>query len=374
MPVAWRRSLALLASLSALPALPAAGVVASSARRPTRSAASASRSAEVATPLPTVVVVHVVDSASGRPLPNAEVAAPPVRRLTDVDGNARFPWPADGQLRIRVRQLGFRYAQRTLHRGTSPTAREDTVVVALQTAAFALPQVVTQAPARCEAITDSAALALSLSSMELLRFGAEQYGTFRGAYPFSVTLARRTVRNTALSGPRVEETKETAESETYGDDYHPGQVLLRIPKGYYVPVLFVSTLADTAFLRRHCFVAKGVETREGRRVVRLDFAPSRDVREVDWAGTAWIDSAASVLRRVDFQLANLHVRGAPRRFEGYTTFSMPSPFIAVPDSTVAWWWTQTRPSPTDDKFTADMLQFISTRDLAYKGPKPPAPR
>jgi hypothetical protein len=327
-----------------------------------------------AAPVPTVVVVHVVDSASRFPLPNADVSAPPTHRLTDADGNVRFPWPESGRLKIRVRQIGFRYAERTLHRGTSSSAREDTVVVALQPAAFALPQVVTQAESRCPPIADSATYALSVSTMELLRFGAEQYDAFRAAYPFYVTLARRTVRSAALSGPRVEEVKEAAESETYGDDYHPGQVLLRIPNGYYVPVLFVSTLADSAFWNRHCFVAKGVESREGQRVIRLDFAPSRDVREADWAGTAWIDSAASVLRRVDFRVVNLHVRGAPRRFEGYTTFAMPSPYIAVPDSTIAWWWTNTKPTESDDKFTADVLQFITTRDLAYKGAKPPPPR
>jgi hypothetical protein len=338
------------------------------------SASPARYAGRAATPLPTVLVVHVVDSASRMPLPNAEVTATSTRRLTDANGNARFPWPADGTLRIRVRQLGFRWAQRTVHRGTSPTAREDTVVVALRSAAFALPQVVTQADPRCESSPDSALLALSLSSMELLRFGAEQYGAFRAAYPFYVTLARRTVRSAALKGPRVEETTEVAESETYGDEYHPGQVLLRIPNGYYVPVLFVSTLADSAFWNRHCFAAKGVETREGRRVIRLDFTPSRDVRAADWAGSAWIDSAASVLRRVDFRLVNLRVRGAPRRFEGYTTFSVPSPYIAVPDSTVAWWWTQTTPTPSDDKFTADVLQFLTTRDLAYERETPPAPR
>jgi len=91
-------------------------------------------------PLPTMLVVHVVDSASRISLSNAEVAAATVRKLTDREGNARFPWPADGTLRIRVRQLGFRYTERTLHRGTSATAREDTVVVALRPAACALPK------------------------------------------------------------------------------------------------------------------------------------------------------------------------------------------------------------------------------------------
>jgi hypothetical protein len=322
-------------------------------------------------PLPTMLVVHVVDSASRRPLVNAEVSAAPIRRLTDANGNARFAWPADGLLKIRVRQIGFRYAERTVHRGTSPTAREDTVVVALRTAAFALPQMVAVADVRCAAKPDSAALALSTSTMELLRFGAEQYNAFRAAYPFHVVLNRRTVRSAVTKGPRAEEVKEEAESETFGDPYRPGMVIQRIPAGLYVPVLFVSALADSAFWNRHCFDAKGVETREGRRVIRLDFVPSRGVRETEWAGSAWIDSAASVLRRVDFRLVNIQGRGAPQRYEGYTTFSMPSPFIAVPDSTIAWWWSETKPSSSDDKYTADVLQFLTTRDVVYLRDTPP---
>ena len=318
-----------------------------------------------------MLVVHVVDSASRRPLVNAEVSAAPVRRLTDANGNARFAWPEDGTLKIRVRQIGFRYAERTLHRSSSTAAREDTVVVALRTAAFALPQMVTLADARCDTKPDSAAIALSSSTMELLRLGAEQYNAFRATYPFHVTLNRRTVRSASYKGPRAEEMKEEAESETYGDPYRPGQVIQRVPAGLFIPVLFVSALADSAFWNRHCFDAKGVETREGRRVIRLDFAPSRGVRETEWAGSAWIDSAASVLRRVDFHLVNIHGRGAPQRYEGYTTFSMPSPFIAVPDSTIAWWWTETKPSPSDDKYTADMLQFLTTRDVVYLRDTPP---
>lgn len=217
MVTSWHRPIVALAILSALHA---SALVSPTA--PPRARVAGTASPPAAAPLPTMLVVHVVDSASRIPLPNAEVTAAATRRLTDGNGNARFPWPADGTLRVRVRQIGFRYAQRTFHRSGSTTAREDTVVVALRTAAFALPQVVTQADPRCESAPDSAALALSMSSMELLRFGAEQYESFRATYPFYVTLARRTVRSAALKGPRVEETKEAAESETYGDEYHPG--------------------------------------------------------------------------------------------------------------------------------------------------------
>jgi hypothetical protein len=325
-------------------------------------------------PLPTTLVVHVVDSASRRPLPNAEVASPSVRRLTDAEGNARFTWPAGGALSVRIRQIGFRYVDRTLHRSASATASVDTVTIVLAPATFALPQVVTQADVRCEEKLDSAAFALSTSSMELLRFGAEQYNSFRAAYPFNVTLNRRTVRSPAFRGPRTEERNESAESETYGDPYLPGRVLLRTPTGYYAPILFVAALADSSFWARHCFAAKGVESRDGRRVIRLDFKPARGAREVEWAGSAWLDSAASVLRRVDFRLVNVRDPRAPRRFEGYTTFSMPSPYIAVPDSTVAWWWTLSYPTESDDKFTADVLQFITTKQVAWRKGEPPAPQ
>jgi len=340
----------------------------------TRAAPSLDSAARVAAPLPVTLLIRVVDSASRLPLPNAEVSTPSRRRLTDAEGNVRFPWPEGGAISIRVRQLGFRYADRTLRRGTSRTATVDTAIVALAPAAFALPQVVTKAEARCTAVQDSATMALSKSTMELLRFGAEQYNSFRAAYPFHVSLVRRTVRSAVFKGPRAEVAAESAESESYGDPYLPGQVILRTRVGYYVPVLFVSALADSAFWARHCFVANGVHSRDGHRVIRLDFTPSRGVREPEWEGSAWLDSAASVLRRVDFRLVNIRDPRAPRRFEGYTTFAMPSPYIAVPDSTVAWWWTETVPTASDDRFTADVLQFLTMRELAYRaGTPPPAP-
>ncbi|MEO6526378.1 MAG: hypothetical protein ABIP93_07120, partial [Gemmatimonadaceae bacterium] len=333
------------------------------------SAAVIAPSTPKATPpaaLPATLLVRVVDEVTRIALPNAEVTAASTRRLTDARGSARFPWPEDGTLTIRVRQLGFRYADRTLHRGTSSTATEDTVVVALARAAFALPQVVTEDHGRCDESPDPASIALSTSSMELLRFGAEQYDTFRATYPFNVTLARRTVRNVPVrNAPKLENTLEQTSSLAYGDVYKPGKVIERTRTGYFIPVLFVSTLADSAFWARHCFVARGVETREARRVIRLDFYPSRDISDVDWEGSAWIDSAASVLRRIDFRLANVRDPRAPRRFEGYTTFAVPSPYIAVPDSTVAWWWSRISPTRADDQYSAEVLQSLTVRELAY---------
>src|SRR5512133_2402268 len=80
---------------------------------------------------PAMLLVRVRDSLSGAPLPNAEVSAIGKRTLTGPKGEVRIVWPAEGVLFVRVRQLGFRYEQRTVQRSTSPTATEDTLTITM---------------------------------------------------------------------------------------------------------------------------------------------------------------------------------------------------------------------------------------------------
>jgi hypothetical protein len=344
-------------------------------RHPSFRALGLSAAIAFASPLaaqqPATLRLRVVDSASRAPIPNAEVTAVTRHALTDARGEIRILWPANGTLSVRVRQLGFRYAEKTFVRGTSTS--EDTAVVALAHAEFALPQAVVSAERRCRPDRDEARLALSQSSIELLRFGAEQYGNFRRAYPFAITLERRTTRpEPNRVGPRTEKVEEITDSDAWGDRYMPDAVLQHTgATSWFVPLLFVSALADSAFHARHCFVARGVETREGRRVIRLDFTPALDVRDVDWEGAAWIDSAASVLRRVEFRLTNLRNRYGPRYFEGYTMFSTPSPFIARPDSTVARWSTYGTSVGYDERASPEAVQTLVIREVTYRRERPP---
>jgi hypothetical protein len=286
------------------------------------------------------------------------------KTLTGPKGEVRIAWPADGVITVRVRQLGFRYVERTVQRGTSPTATEDTLTIAMARAAFALPQVTAVANTRCRD-ADASSTPLSQSAMELLRFGAEQYGTFRSRYPFALLLARRTdlfVRGSNV--PRRENSEELTNSNEWGDRYVPGQVLQRTgAQSWFVPLLFVSALADSAFWARHCFIARGVEEHDGRRVIRLDFSPARDVKDAEWEGAAWIDSSASVLARVEFRLTNLRERTGPSQFEGYTVFTTPSPYIARPDSTVARW--------TSASSGGWSQQSLVIRDVKYTKENPP---
>ena len=322
--------------------------------------------------VPNALLLRVVDSAARAPVPNAEISTVGRRGLTDAKGEIRILYPQDGELRVRVRQLGFRYVERTFRRDAASRADEDTAVVALARMQFALPQVVVRAERRCKDGNDAEHAPLSQASMELLRFGAEQFNNFRHAYPFDITMERRTSSTTAgrTMGRKVE--LDTTASAQWGDRYTPGQVVVESGSNeYFVPLLFVSALADSAFWARHCFAARGVESRDGRRLIRLDFSPTLDVRDPDWEGSAWLDSARSVLARVDFRLTNLRRLIGPQQFEGYTVFSTPTPYIAMPDSTLASLTIGVQRGPYQDVQRQGFKQTLVIRDVAYKRERPP---
>jgi hypothetical protein len=327
-------------------------------------------------PAPATLLLRVVDSVTQLPVPNAEITAHQRRGLTDVHGEVRVFYPEDGELHVRIRQLGFRYADRTFRRDPTRTT-EDTAVVALERMSFALPQVVVRAERRCKEAVEPAYVALTEASMELLRFGAEQFENFRRAYPFDFTLEQRTSAVVAfgIGRPRPRVKVDTLTSTGWGDRYMPGRVVMQSGRDeYFVPLLFVSALADSMFWSLHCFAARGVESRDGRRLIRLDFSPTLDVRDPDWEGSAWLDSARSVLARVDFRLTNLRSMTGPQRFGGYTVFSTPTPYIARPDSTVASWITATPGGAYGELRRTGGTQMLLIRDVTYRMRIPPEVR
>jgi hypothetical protein len=322
-------------------------------------------------PQPSTLTVRVHEDATRRPLPNAEVVdlGSGMHRFTNEQGEARLVWPAGGTLRLRVRQLGFQMVERTVTRADgSPTV--DTITFVLKPIPFVLPSVVTTATDRCDEDVDSLARRLSLPALEHLRLGAERYEAFRRAYPFHVRQTRRTISIDSAGKPKhVRQVEERARSEDWGEPYRPGRIVHRTPLGFSVPILFLSALADPDFWERHCFVVRGVEGLHERRVLRLEFTPARGVHGAEWAGAAFTDSVTSILRRVEFTLAGLRKDDSPTRLEGYTTFTSPSPFIAIPESTVAVWW---RRPPRDTAWgMPDVVQLLRVIELQYRKAKPP---
>lgn len=356
MTIVWLR----LATRPAALALCLAGAIAWVAAPPRRGGGSAPG-----------FVVRVVDAASRDPIPNAQVTDldAAIQRLTGAQGEARFDWSDRPEVRLRVRQLGYRARDLLVHPG-APAA--DTTDVALVRVPFVLPELRAVAIDRCDQRTDSATQDLSLFALSQLRLAAEHYDQFRRAYPFMMRGERHTYTFSRRPGVPTREvvSRERESSANWGDPYRAGRVLHRERLGFSVSLLFVLALADSAFWDRHCLVARGVERHEGEPWLRLQFVPARDLDSPDWAGSAWLDSATSVLRRVEFHLTGLREDDDVRRLEGYTTFSPRSPFITMPDSSIAYWWRE-GPSSDGEWGRPDVAQVLLVIGIDYAGARPP---
>ncbi len=283
------------------------------------------------------VVVTVVDDNSRRPLANADVIDLDTgrHRLTDEEGKATLNWPPNGILRLRIREVGYKPIERTLRLGQDTSAMSSTF--GMSRVAYVIAPV--HARSRCVNDADSASRLLTVAVLEQLRQGAEKYEHFRRAYPFDLVVERRTAIPRETSAPRVRKGRESFTSATVETRYRPGNIVSGAHSRLFgVPILFLSNLADPAFWENHCFVARAFETLNNSTVIRLEFSPSSNIRGPDWEGAALLDSATSILRRVEFRVANLGHNRGPERIEGYTIYRSPSPFVVMPDTTVAVWW------------------------------------
>jgi len=314
-----------------------------------------------------VAVVTVIDSLGSYPLANADVIdlSTGRHRFTDEHGQTRITWPSQGQLRLRIRQVGYQPLQRTFPANTSPSA----ITIAMSRVAYVISPV--KATSHCATTADSASLSLSVAVLDQLKQGAEKYEQFRRAYPFEATIERRTAA-VPSSGKvrRVVVAKEKFRSERWEEPYRPGDIIHYDHGDFTVPILFLSTLADSVFWEHHCFLARGIESYGGSRAVRLEFSPISEVDGPDYEGAALLDSATSQLLRVDFHLAKLRRRDAPKRMEGYITFMTPTPFVMVPDSTMAIWWV--RDVDRGDWGKPDFAQSLHLEELKYRKETPPA--
>ncbi len=318
-------------------------------------------------PQPSILVITVIDSAARYPLANADVIDLNTgqHRLTDESGRARLAWPSDGRLRLRVREVGYQPRQRTLLQANTPDAA---TTFAMSRVAYVISTV--KAVSHCSTGADSSSLDLSVAALDQLKQGAEKYDQFRRNYPFEASIKRRTAPVPRRGDPEeIVVKKETFRSESWESRYKPGDIIEYYSGGFTVPLLFLSTLADSVFWEHHCFLAAGVESYRGSRVIRLEFSPSTDVKGTDYEGTVFLDSATSQLLRVDFHLANLHERNGPKKLEGYMTFMSPSPFVMVPDTTGAIWWV--RNPDHGDWGKPDYAQIMYLEGLKYRKATPP---
>ncbi len=319
---------------------------------------------------PSSAIITVTDAGTLRPLTNADVTdlLSGQHRFTDEHGQARLPWPGDGRLRLRVREIGYQPVQRTLER-SAPLDQNPTF--ALSKVAYVISTV--RSTSHCATTADSASLALSVAVLDQLKQGAEKYNDFRRLYPFEAIVERRTARIPEIGEVKkiVGETQKFR-SDSWEQRYSPGNIVEYNRDGsFWAPILFLSTLADSVFWEHHCFVARGVESYQGTRAIRLEFSPNSEVHGPDWKDSAVLDSATSYLLRVDFQVANLDKHRDLTRLDGYQTFTSPSPFVIIPDSVIVIWWTR-KPDSELGWGKPDFVQSVHVDSLKYRRAKPPA--
>jgi len=316
---------------------------------------------------PAPLTLIVLDSLSRRSLPNADVADlnGGQNRITDEQGRAYLSWPSDGRLVVRVRQIGYQPREIVLQRSSIGAS----TTVALSKVAYVLADV--RSAGQCATEADTTMRALSVVALSQLKQAAEKYNEFRRAYPFEVSIERRS----AAVPPggvvkRIVVSQEKASSDRLDVRYRPGDVIEHRWGEFTVPLLLISTLADSVFWEHHCFVARGFQTFQESRVVRLEFFPTADVGGPDYKGAALLDSATSMLLRVEFHLANPPHRDGPTRLDGYTTFMSPSPFVVLPDTTGAMWWVRD-PDPKDVQ-KPEYMQALYLKELRYRKATPPS--
>jgi hypothetical protein len=317
---------------------------------------------------PSTVLITVSDAGAGYPLANADVVDIPSghHSFTDEHGRARIVWPADGQLRLRIREIGYKPVERTLRRAE---VVGEGATITLSKVAYVIAPV--RSNSLCATNADSASQLISVSALEQLRQAAEKYAEFRRTYPFVARIERRTAQ-VPENGDVKRIVSENAEfrSENLEKGYRPSDIVEYVSGGFNVPILFLSTLADSVFWEHHCYIVRGVDTYQGARALRLEFSPNSDVHGPDWEGTALLDSATSYILRVDFRVANLDPHHVPNRIEGYTTYTSPSPFVIMPDTTFGVWWLR-RHGEKGDWGSPDVVQVLHVEKLIYRRARPP---
>ena len=305
------------------------------------------------------VTVHVLNG-TGAPHWNAEVIDQDrgTRLLTTERGEATLRFEVARPVRLRVRQIGYRFTDTTL---TADAVRGNAVIVTLQRVVYQLPESRVALRDDCQFGADTAGRALAADALDQLRIAAERYDHLQKGKRYTAKLIRTTKRfDTAGTVVDFQEEQEETRLDRWGERYREGRVVEYRSVGFSVAFLHLQNFADPAFWKTHCFAVSEWVTLGEHRVLRLNFWPTRNVRKPDWAGWALIDSATSQLRRVEFRVVGVPEGERPWKWEGYTTFTTPLPSIVVPESVVAVWW---RTKPVNPDARPQVLQMIRLTGL-----------
>ena len=289
------------------------------------------------------VTVRVVTSLENAPLGYSVVAMPALdlERFTSSSGVVVMSVPAPGQVRLRVKRLGFTPKDTTI---TVTDAQSQSVTVALVRVSFRLDavRVVGWPPCRRPGIAEADDDRVP-GIVEQLRQNAERYRLLTKSYPFVYTVRREFGRRATDGSLIIDAADEIVVNGAADWRYRPGTLVVREPRSgigtrseWVMRIPSISDLAEDQFIATHCFHVAGLEEKEGQRLLRLDIVAAERLKSTDVNIVVWLDPQDFQLRHATFTLTKPppQVRGLLTS-SSRVTYRELIPFVPVLALTVA---------------------------------------
>jgi hypothetical protein len=321
------------------------------------------------------VTVRVITALERAPLGYSVVAMPSLglERFTTASGVVVMPVPAPGEVRLRVKRLGYTPKDTTI---TVTDAPAQTVTIALARVSFRLEEVrvVGWPPCRRPGISDESDAQLR-GIVDQLRQNAERYRLLTRSYPFVYTIRRQFGERATDGSVVLESDNVEVVSGTPEWTYRPGTLVGREPalaaglrSVWVMRILSISDLAEDAFVDNHCFHVAGLEEKDGQRLLRLDIVAAERLKGVDVNAVVWLDPQDFQLRHATYTLTKPppQVRGLLAS-SSRVTYRELIPFVPVLSLTVAENTIQQGRSRTT---TTVMIERQVTERILFRGARP----
>jgi carboxypeptidase family protein len=235
-------------------------------------------------------------------------------RFADAQGEFRFVDLPVGPLRVRVRHVGYVPVDVsvTVHGGGV-----DTVNVALTHIVVRLSTVQVRGYPECKnpgapAAADDSSFA---TVFDQLRQNADQYRLLTSEYPFTFAVERMMATARYDGQIKMDQVDTLSLASVAQWKYKPGSVVTA--EGRFFRRTFILNLptlvsfADTVFIANHCFYNGGLETVDGKELLRVDFIAASRIRDPDVDGAMYLDPTSFQIRR-----SLLHLSKIPRGVTG----------------------------------------------------------
>lgn len=252
----------------------------------------------------------VVDSATGQPVGYALIVWVEKDQRVFATESGRFvvSGVGGGKITLRVQQIGYRAVTLGLEIETRATPGvASALLVRLARHALVLPEIIVQGDV-CSGVEALGAESEGGTILDEAFTNAERLLALQNSYPFRVAFQRVTT-HFDQSYRRVAGWVDTVRYDSRkSEGYRTGKVLER-PSGvggrelanYFTP----ADLANPEFTKSHCFWYAGTDSLQDFPGYRISFAPTRNIKSVDWAGSLLIDATSMTLLQSTARLVNL---------------------------------------------------------------------